>query len=327
MILLVTNERDLTTDYVVLELQRRQVPYVRLNTERMADTRVVFRPETSGNWEITVAGHVFRLADVTSGYFRRPASPIAPAGVKGPQERRYCEDEWTAVLQSIYSALGCRWLNSPADIFAAEDKPRQLALARSLDFQIPETVVTNELRAAMEFADAGPTVAKPLRAALLESPERPEGERVIFTSRLADLRRHSREAVEAAPVIFQREIEKESDIRVTVVGQRVFAASIASQASEDTSVDWRRGSSPAIAHAVHELPSVIAQKCVQVVRRLNLRFGAVDLVRDRRGDYWFLEVNPNGQWAWIQNRTGLPITAAIVDELLVLPNAFAQDRS
>ena len=58
-----------------------------------------------------------------------------------------------------------------------------------------------------------------------------------------------------------------------------------------------------------------AAPAVALVDELNLRFGAIDLIRDVNGEYWFLECNPNGQWAWIENRTGLPISAAIVDEL------------
>lgn len=57
-------------------------------------------------------------------------------------------------------------------------------------------------------------------------------------------------------------------------------------------------------------------KCINLVKDLNLRFGAIDLVCDLDGDYWFLEINPNGQWAWIENQTKLPIASSIVDELL-----------
>ncbi|MNZ28723.1 hypothetical protein D3C78_459550 [compost metagenome] len=51
------------------------------------------------------------------------------------------------------------------------------------------------------------------------------------------------------------------------------------------------------------------------MRRLNLRYGAIDFVCDPQGNLWFLEINPNGQWAWIENLTGYPIAEAIVDEL------------
>jgi glutathione synthase/RimK-type ligase-like ATP-grasp enzyme len=66
------------------------------------------------------------------------------------------------------------------------------------------------------------------------------------------------------------------------------------------------------------LPNDVAKGCMDLVRRLGLRFGAIDLVLEPSGDYRFLEVNPNGQWGWIQTRTGQPIAGAIVDEMLGL---------
>jgi glutathione synthase/RimK-type ligase-like ATP-grasp enzyme len=63
------------------------------------------------------------------------------------------------------------------------------------------------------------------------------------------------------------------------------------------------------------LPETVVAACIEVTAALGLRFSAIDLIQDRDGAYWFLEANPNGQWAWIENRTGLPIARAIVDEL------------
>jgi glutathione synthase/RimK-type ligase-like ATP-grasp enzyme len=102
---------------------------------------------------------------------------------------------------------------------------------------------------------------------------------------------------------------------VTVVGQKTFVVAIHSQDTEETQIDWRKGSNISLEHTVIDLPDDVRSRCISLVERLGLRFGAIDLIRDRSGDFWFLEINPNGQWAWIERRTGLPITAAIVDEL------------
>lgn len=185
-------------------------------------------------------------------------------------------------------------------------------MAHNLGFAVPDTLVTNDLRQAQCFLSEGASVAKPLREALLE--ENGKG-RVIFTSRLDELVGADEARIAAAPVIFQREIQKRSDIRATVVGDAVYAAEILSQEHDETMTDWRRGSRPDLPHRLHELPDDLHRKCVRLVQTLGLRFGAVDLILDGDGSYWFLEVNPNGQWAWIENRTGLPLTKAIVDEL------------
>lgn len=313
MILIVTNERDLTSDYVVLELRRRSLPFQRLNSERVAEARVSFDPKRGEDaWIVELDGAAIDFAGVRAAYFRRPGTPSAPEVVKQSAARRYCEVEWGAALSSALNSLGERWLNSPLAILAAENKPRQLSIASGLGFAVPDTLVTNDLRQAQCFLSEGASVAKPLREALLEE----DGEqRVIFTSRLETLSGIDDARVAAAPVIFQREIQKRSDIRATVVGDAVYTAEILSQEHNETKTDWRRGSRPDLAHRPHELTDDLRGKCVCLVRMLGLRFGAVDLILDQDGRYWFLEVNPNGQWAWIENRTGLPLTRAIVDEL------------
>ena len=313
MILVLTNERDLTSDYVVLELQRRGLPFVRLNSERLSEGHVTFDPALGvDGWLVELEGLRLDFRSVRAGYFRRPGSPGTPAGVMREDAARYCRTEWGAALSSALNSLGNRWLNAPLAITAAEDKPRQLAMATALGFRVPPTVISNKLASVTSRLTDGTVVAKTLREALLEGDDR---ERVIFTTRIPTLSGLNDEAVSAAPAIFQREIEKRSDIRATVVGDHVYAAEILSQDMEETSVDWRRGSHPELLHRIHDLPEPLAKQCVSLVKALGLRFGAVDLVLDRSGGYWFLEVNPNGQWAWIENRTGLPLTRAIVDEL------------
>jgi glutathione synthase/RimK-type ligase-like ATP-grasp enzyme len=313
MILVLTNERDLTSDYVVLELRRRGLPFVRLNSERLSEGYVTFDPALGvDGWLVELDGMRLDFRSVRAAYFRRPGSPGVPAGVVREDAGKYCRTEWGAALSSALNSLGNRWLNAPLAIMAAEDKPRQLALATSLGFRVPPTAISNRLVTVSDRLADGPVVAKPLREALLEGHER---ERVMFTSRVPDLSEVSEEAVAAAPAIFQRQIEKKSDIRVTVVAEHAYAAEILSQDLVETCVDWRRGSHPELVHRAHALPALLEERCVSLVNALGLRFGAVDLVLDRSDDYWFLEINPNGQWAWIENRTGLPLTQAIVDEL------------
>ena len=314
MILIVTNEQDLTSDYLVLELRRRELPFNRLNSERFSEAKVLFDPKRGEDaWTVDLEGNKIDFNKVRAAYLRRPGTPPANKVVKQGAARRYCEVEWGAALTAALNSLGERWLNSPLAILAAENKPRQLSLAYSLGFAIPDTLVTNDLKKTQCLISEGTCVAKPLREALLE--ENGE-ERVIFTNRLNKLVETDGLKVSIAPVIFQREIKKRSDIRATVVGDNVFAAEILSQDFDETKTDWRRGSRPDLQHRPHELPDNLQKKCVLLVRALGLRFGAVDLILDQGGGYWFLEVNPNGQWAWIENRTGLPLTQAIVDELV-----------
>ncbi len=311
MILIVTNERDLTTDFVIRELRRRGLDHFRLNTNRIANMSFALDP-TSMSLTISSEERKVHIDRVTAAYFRRPELPDFGKLDDDSGQIAYASTEWSALLKSIYLLIGSRWFSHPRDILIAEDKPSQMYLANQLGFNVPETVITNDLDAARTLLAQGPAVGKPHRQAVVEI----EGvEHVMFTTRIDVLTEEDREALQFAPVIFQRLIPKQYDVRVTVVGEQVFPVAIHSQEYDESSLDWRRGANPKIRHEAITLPADVQSACVALVRRQKLRFGAIDLVLGIDGEFWFLECNPNGQWAWIENRTGLKISAAIVDEL------------
>lgn len=316
MLLLVTNRRDVTSDYVVLELQRRGLSYGRLNTEDLAaaHARWRFAPPNGSGWALRLHDRWVDADEIGAAYLRRPVPPVLPAGL-GAGDHRYAAAEWGALLDNLCAHLSGRWLNEPAAVARAENKTLQIAVAAEVGFKVPETLVCNDVEAIAAFTARHSAVVKPLRSGLVDNGE--DGQRIAFTTRLEGLvTSNDQAAVESAPFIVQREIPKRCDVRATAVGRRVFAAEIDSQARAETAVDWRRGAASDLAHAPHELPASVEAACLCLLDRLGLRFGAVDLVLDRDGEYWFLEINPNGQWAWIEALTGLPIAAALVDELI-----------
>ncbi|AGI24359.1 hypothetical protein H681_12445 [Pseudomonas sp. ATCC 13867] len=311
MLLLVTNRRDITTDYVVAELQRREIPYFRLNTEQLPDSLCTMAPAPRQAWSIAFGDRQISGDEITAAYFRRPGAPLLSDAVTEPGERAYVEAEWSSLLKSLYARLEGQWLNAPTDIFLAEDKPRQLLLAHEIGFNVPTAAITNDLRSVRQVADIGPAIGKPLRQAVLNG----EQERVIFTTRISDFDDADADAISLAPFIVQCEIAKKYDVRVTMVGERIFATAIWSQEHDETQVDWRQGSRPDLKHERINLPTEVEQQCHCLMAQLNLRYGAIDFICDSDGALWFLEINPNGQWAWIENLTGYPIAGAIVDEL------------
>lgn len=308
--LLVTNKRDITCDFVVRELRRRDLPFHRLNTETMPGMSVCLTPQSAAFDIRRADGTWFRVADVSAAYFRRPDAPVVD-GLSGVAAD-YSSLEWTATLKSLYLMVGDRWLSHPSAIMLAEDKPSQLAIAARCGLRTPSTLISNDPDEISRFVEAAPSIVKPLRQSLVKGDDK---ERVIFTNRIDRLDEADFASVRVSPAIYQHEISKRYDLRATVVGTRVFSTAIHSQSFLESEVDWRHGSNPDLKHEIVTLPSDIEAACVEVVKALGLRFGAIDLVEDRVGQFWFLECNPNGQWAWIETRTGHPIAAAIVDEL------------
>jgi glutathione synthase/RimK-type ligase-like ATP-grasp enzyme len=117
-----------------------------------------------------------------------------------------------------------------------------------------------------------------------------------------------------SPMIFQPCLDKRVEVRVTVVGNRVFAAEIHSQRNGRTRIDSRLDFERT-PHYAHELPEPIAEKCCALTARLELAYSTIDLIVTPDEEYVFLELNPNGQYLWIEKITGLPISEAIADHL------------
>lgn len=311
--LLFTSSEDVTCDFIVKEFRSRGKPVFRLNTDKIATSTFLYSPDPE-QMSLEIGGRHLLLSDVRAAYYRRPKEP--QISQIGPYAEYYTR-EWRTVLQSVISFIDDKWLNHPREISRAEDKLQQLRIAKDIGFRIPLTVVTNDPKIVKAHIQQNDTVVKPIRRALFEN----NGcQSVTFTTRVDHIDEGMEESIRACPFIVQELIKKRFDVRVTVVGDSVFAVAIHSQGHSETQVDWRRGGHSDLPHEAIELPMEISSLCREVVRRQSLRFGAIDLVVDLDGEYWFLECNPNGQWAWIENRTGLPIARAIVDEMEEIAN-------
>jgi len=137
----------------------------------------------------------------------------------------------------------------------------------------------------------------------------------VYTTTLEDDDLASDLSLSMCPAIYQEYVEKAYELRVTVVGEEAFACAIHSQESEQTQVDWRRYDFDNTPHEPYDLDPDLKAKCVEIVGRFGLRFSAMDLIVRPDGKVFFLELNPNGQWGWIEELTGLPITKALADLL------------
>jgi glutathione synthase/RimK-type ligase-like ATP-grasp enzyme len=116
---------------------------------------------------------------------------------------------------------------------------------------------------------------------------------------------------------YQHEIDKIYDLRVILVGDKIFPTAIHSQDQQETAVDWRVADLKELQlrHEKIFLPKQLKQKCRELVRFFSLRYSSMDFVLGKDGKYYFLELNPNGQWAWIEQLVGYPIRDAIINTL------------
>jgi glutathione synthase/RimK-type ligase-like ATP-grasp enzyme len=257
------------------------------------------------------------LATIGAVWWRRPQSFGLPASMTDPTHRRFAISEAETAFHGMYRALDVFWVNDPLCDSAAHHKPWQLAIAQEVGLAIPITLMTNDPVEAQDFwrQHEGNVVYKAFRAL-------PEAWRE--TRRLRPGETGLAESVRMTPVIFQCYVEAAADLRVTIIGDEIFAAS-ADVSKGEYPVDVRFNLD--VKYQPHTLPTSVQDKLLLLMRRLALEYGAIDLRLTPEGEYVFLEINPGGQFLWIEMATGQKIAAALAAHLANAKATPQEDKS
>jgi glutathione synthase/RimK-type ligase-like ATP-grasp enzyme len=254
-----------------------------------------------------------KLSDVKAIWYRRPGDFVLSSTLLR-EEDEWVRTECSHFFRAIWENTSALWVSAPDAIRKASLKGMQLKVAAEFGFRVPRFVVTNEPDAASRFISACPsgaivkTLAKPaiLRAGYAA---------ILYTHLITDDDLEQLYSVRFGPTFIQEFIEKKSDIRVTVVGRQVFAVAIQSSGVDLATVDFRRAEVYDLPHEIIALPDSVQQQCIELVAALGLSFGAIDLLCTPDDTLVFLEINPNGQWYWLEWVTGVPISKAMCDLL------------
>jgi len=251
-------------------------------------------------------GGMLDLSTVGAVWWRRPQGYKVAAGVTDAAHRRFAYSEAATAMDGLYQSLDAFWINDPRRDAAANHKPWQLAIAQQIGLAIPPTLMTNDPEEARDFwARHGNNVIYKMFRAL------PEAWRE--TRRLKPEDAALAEAVRLTPIIFQPFVEAVADIRATVIGNEVYAASTDSREGEypadfrfNLNLRWEK----------HRLPSAVEDKLRNLMELMGLEYGAIDLRLTPEGEYVFLEINPAGQFLWVELATEQKISAALAAHLM-----------
>ncbi|MEW1701134.1 ATP-grasp ribosomal peptide maturase [Streptomyces sp. NPDC091278] len=308
-VLVVSQLDDATADAVIEELNRRQVPVVRLDPgDFPADITVAARLDNDGmRGSARTRTRVTDLEQVRAVYWRRPRPYTAPPGL-GDQEASWCREEARYGLGGILASLpGAHYVNHPWRNRNAEYKPVELATAAHCGFAIPPTLLANDETAAQEFAhEHGPVIYKPLRNTDYQSADGRALTVWVEEAGPGDLDA----GVTQTMHLFQKRVQSVADLRVTAVGEEVFTVRI----EGSPSLDWRRHYD-SLSYSLIDTPLHLAQSVRQYLDAFGLVFGAFDFGVDLDGRIWLYECNPNGQFAWFPEPITGRIITALADQL------------
>jgi glutathione synthase/RimK-type ligase-like ATP-grasp enzyme len=220
--------------------------------------------------------------------------------------------QWYTAFDSLQNMLSCKWINSPTPLRQSFNKLKQLQLAKDHGFLIPNTIVTNSPSKAVEFvrSNFNDVIVKPLLHHRIESK-----------SKLYNLHTHAitRDDIPKlgdlsyAPCILQERIHKGSELRITVVENRVFASEIFPKQVGQDFVDIHTFRIQNLITKPVAINEDFKKRCVALIKSMNLKFGAIDFVKDMENNLYFLEVNALGDWLWIEQEYKLPITESVAN--------------
>ncbi|MBC2874914.1 MULTISPECIES: ATP-grasp ribosomal peptide maturase [Streptomyces] len=308
-VVVVTALDDLTADHVITELHGRGVPVVRLDPGRPGGVTLSAHACSGRTWRgpLTTPTRSLGLEHARAVYWRRPSSYAAPTGMDG-QEQAFAAAQVRHGLGGVLAALpDCLYVNHPHRNQGAEYKPRQITEALRAGLDVPPTLITNDPEAARAFAtEYGPVVYKPLRS----TEYRQSGVPHTIWVRPVDPREIG-DGVAACPHLFQQVVRKTADVRVAAVGGELFASRITVDGDH---LDWRLNYDRITYHPI-AVPAPVRHGIRAYLHAFGLAFGAFDFAEGRDGVWRFYECNPNGQWAFVDDRTTVAIATTLADLL------------
>lgn len=290
--LLITDTWDVTSDIVVRRLAES---IFRLNTDIIRDYEVEWT--TQGFRLSNPNGRRIELGEIGSVYWRKPFTSPGYEDVSHPDYFLCSEARY--LVRELYNVARAHGAHALVEEGAERrvGKIRQLLLA-TRHFKVPEWKIV----LGQDYTAPPLTIAKSL------SGEQIDAESVLYTTRIDG------KELSASHIWFtQRAINKSADITVCFVQGRAFGFELP---ATDGVVDWRATlDKPATQNwRPIVLPPDLRKGIGAFMEDCGLRFGRLDFVV-KNSEFFFLEVNPNGQWAWLdpEDKTGL--TTAMIDAI------------
>ncbi|MYQ78180.1 MULTISPECIES: ATP-grasp ribosomal peptide maturase [unclassified Streptomyces] len=308
-VLVLSSAHDVTADVVLRLLAERRVPVARFDPGADLHRGAVLSASYQRGGQRGTLRTATREIDTTrirSVWVRRPSPYEGPSGLSG-QDRGFAAAQALWGAGGILASLPCaHYVNHPWRNRTAEFKPAQLVVAERCGFHVPATMITNDPGEARRFVagQAGGVVYKPLWNTPYRIDGRPHS---VWVRRVgAD---EVTDAVSVCPHLFQAEVAKAFDVRVTAVGSRLFGARI-----DSPEIDWRHRQDLMTCASI-AVPAAVARSIAAYLAAFGLVYGAFDFAVTSSDVWHFLECNPNGQWAWQPPDITAAVAHAIADEL------------
>jgi len=315
MILCITHSNDFyTIDIVINKLKELGVEVLRFNSDDFSYKISFEYNNFSGQQILKLKGSDFEITSdkIKAVWYRKLWNVSIPENLDDNYKKIYYQEYNT--MRSIFfeSLKNVPWINPiQIDHEIADNKLEQLKLASEAGLLVPKSLFTNNSEAVRDFfySECNKQMIAKLHGALSRSMS---GNTPFFpTTLIHEEYLENLDSLIYCPMIFQEKIEKEYELRIIYVDGDFFTGKINAQNSIAGSTDWRAANDTRPTWEKYELPLEIGNSIKKMMNTMNLFFGAIDVIRQKNGEYIFLEVNPQGEWGMLQRDLGLPIGEAI----------------
>ncbi|WP_294281403.1 MvdC/MvdD family ATP grasp protein [uncultured Chryseobacterium sp.] len=271
-----------------------------------------------GSWIsiLETAETKYRLDDIAAVWYRRAYN--IGNGLKEEMDAKFYGAAMGEIRNTLFGfleSIDAYSLGKPSVYRRLDSKEEQLKIAEKIGLKIPETCMTNNPEQARQFILKHKNVIGKMQTGFAIYEDGVEN--VVFTNVIDKNKLEELDSLQYCPMQFQTRLEKKKELRVTVVGQDIYAFEIDSQKSEAAKVDWRKDGLNLIDQWVEtQLPQEIELKLLELLDVYHVDYGAIDIILTPEDEYYFIEINAAGEFFWLDNLTdGNLISKSIADLL------------
>src|SRR5438067_761830 len=312
-VLIITNELDEHADAVVVELNKRNIPVFRFHPDDFPRACSISIEIQDGRIEGEISNEYRTVAfkDICAAWYRRAQNLFTEStSLTSTKIDNYVKAQSTSTLTTLCHGLQTFWVCHPHKLRRADIKALQLAEASKAGLKTPHTLISNDPAKAAAFIDQLGETECAIKPLIPLGVKNEEGYRLPLTTILP--KGHPLDSVALAPNIYQPYIHKAAELRCVVIGQNIFSVKINSQANESTRRDWRGGDCPL---EIFALPEDVEAAILRLMDSFGINFASLDMILTPEGECVFLELNPNGQWLWLEEELGFPLVESMADLL------------
>lgn len=293
-ILIFTSSYDKTCDYLIKKYSN--VNFFRFNLDFFSTYDVVV---SSDGFIIKSINNEIDSLSCKSIYFRKPVCEILD-GVFDDKYHPFVHRETYSLIEGITESFFGRCLTKPSIMRRANNKVFQAILSKKIAFNLPNASITNDKNLLTNLKDED-YIVKPLSTGTVIDGNKKEFVQTNIIDSSYDTSK-----LKYSPIYLQEYINKDYEVRVTFINNAYFPVKIVSE----NNVDWRKPNNK-VTYQICEMPNEIVAKCFNFLNSCDMIFGCFDfLVKDN--EWYFLEMNANGQWAWLEFEVGCNISDEIV---------------